>query len=415
MNIKYNLVKTKKNYKVAVRLYFRNFDLSLSLDLFLSSDKEWNLKSESFRDNPQANEKLLELKTTILKTYNQDFTRGVLIDKNWLKEVVKNVFNRPINEVNLINQDKDIYIVDFGNYWIKNFADSWKTSPKTTMSKLIKSQYQKLITILSRFEEEKRLKHTLSYFSQDDAYELINWLEEDGYNASTIDRYIGRLKFILNRASEMSLNVSQVRNQRIYVEKEDEIDGVFLDEFEINKILNKDFSFDPVLETTKDNFIIAIFTGMRSSDFLKNLDISNFKEGYIQITTQKTKYRIIVPIHKQVENVIKKYYGMLPPKQTNADFNKNIKILCQLCDIDNIMIGKIFNPKKKRKILGNYPKYKMITAHSLRRSFCTNMRGKISDDSLSKIMGWTTDELMSLYDKNSKLSHANKLKDFWNK
>ena len=104
---------------------------------------------------------------------------------------------------------------------------------------------------------------------------------------------------------------------------------------------------------------------------------------------------------------------MLPPKQTNADFNKNIKILCQLCDIDNIMIGKIFNPKKKRKILGNYPKYKMITAHSLRRSFCTNMRGKISDDSLSKIMGWTTDELMSLYDKNSKLSHANKLKNVW--
>jgi len=161
--------------------------------------------------------------------------------------------------------------------------------------------------------------------------------------------------------------------------------------------------------------VIAIFSGMRSSDFLTNLDISNFREGYIQITTQKTKAKIVVPVHKQVEFVIKKYHGMLPPKQTNADFNKHIKTLCQLCDIDNVMQGKVFDSKKKRKVLGNYPKYKMITAHSLRRSFCSNMRGKISDDSLSKIMGWSTDKLMSLYDKNSKLSHANNLLNVWNK
>jgi hypothetical protein len=57
----------------------------------------------------------------------------------------------------------------------------------------------------------------------------------------------------------------------------------------------------------------------------------------------------------------------------------------------------------------------MVTAHSLRRSFCSNMRGKISDDSLCKIMGWSTDKLISLYDKNSKLSHANNLLNVWNK
>jgi hypothetical protein len=79
------------------------------------------------------------------------------------------------------------------------------------------------------------------------------------------------------------------------------------------------------------------------------------------------------------------------------------------------MRGKVFDSKKKRKVLGNYPKYKMVTAHSLRRSFCSNMRGKISDDSLCKIMGWSTDKLISLYDKNSKLSHANNLLNVWNK
>ena len=416
MNIKYNLVKTKKNYKVAVRLYFRNFDLSLSLDLFLSSDKEWNLKSESFRDNPQANEKLLELKTTILKTYNQDFTRGVLIDKNWLKEVVKNVFNRPINEVNLINQDKDIYIVDFGNYWIKNFADSWKTSPKTTMSKLIKSQYQKLITILSRFEEEKRLKYTLSDFSQDDAYELINWLEEDGYNASTIDRYIGRLKFILNRASEMSLNVSQFRNQRVYIEKDsDEIESVYLTEKEIEKVFNLDLNQDYDLENARDNFIISCFTGLRISDFMGGLKTENIKNGLISIKTQKTKTFVTIPMHNMVKNILNKRFGQLPSKSNTHEYNKKIKIICQIAEIDNQVHGKLWNPKTKRKEVGYFKKYELISSHSGRKSFVSNMRGKVSDDAIMSIGGWSTNKMMKHYDKSSPEKYAKELQEYWKK
>lgn len=416
MNIKYNLVKTKKNYKVAVRLYFRNFDLSLSLDLFLSSDKEWNLKSESFRDNPQANEKLLELKTTILKTYNQDFTRGVLIDKNWLKEVVKNVFNRPTNEVNLINQDKDIYIVDFGNYWIENFADNWKTSPKTTMSKLIKSQYKKLITILSRFEEEKRLKHTLRDFSQDDAYELINWLEEDGYNASTIDRYIGRLKFILNRASEMSLNVSQFRNQRVYIDKDsEEIESVYLTEKEIEKVFNLDLNQDYDLENARDNFIISCFTGLRISDFMGGLKTENIKNGLISIKTQKTKTFVTIPMHDMIKSILNKRFGQLPSKSNTYEYNKRIKIICQLAEIDNQVHGKLWNPKTKRKEIGYFKAYELISSHSGRKSFVSNMRGKISDDAIMAIGGWSTNKMMKHYDKSSPEKYAKELQEYWNK
>jgi integrase len=415
MNIKYVLSATKNSWRISVRMYYGKFDLSLALPIFVENSSDWDVESQQLANSSILNEKLLELKTSILKQYNLDFTQGILFNKEWLKNVVSDVFNRPSGEKNLINNNDEIYFTDFGYWWIKNHSSNWKVSAKKFISKVQISQYKKFLDQVVEFEKSIGTKLVLKDLSQDNVYELANWYEENGYNSSTIERAIGRMKFVLNRAFEHDIKTSKVRNQRIYIEKEEEVDGVFLDEIEINKILNKDFSFDPDLETTKDNFTIAIFSGMRSSDFLTNLDISNFKEGYIQITTQKTKSRVVVPVHKQVEFVLKKYHGMLPPKQTNADFNKHIKTLCQLCDIDNVMRGKVFDSKKKRKVLGNYPKYKMVTAHSLRRSFCSNMRGKISDDSLCKIMGWSTDKLISLYDKNSKLSHANNLLNVWNK
>ncbi len=414
MNVKFSLEKCVKDFKpLYVRVYHYKLDLKCPVGMFsLASD--WDKENESF-NSLDLNLKLSKLKTEILESFNKEYSSGTILNLKWLKSIIHETFNRPIKESGLINNNADIYFTDFGKMWIDKFADKWKVSAKKFMGKTQKGQYNKLIDQVIEFEKSIGSKWVLKDLSLDQLYEFANYLEENEYNSSTIERAVSRVRFFLNRASEQSLKVSRVRTQRVYIEKEDEIDGVFLSDSEINKILNKDFSFDNDLETTKDNFAIAIFSGMRSSDFLENLDISNFREGYIQITTQKTKAKIVVPVHKQVEFVIKKYHGMLPPKQTNADFNKHIKTLCQLCDIDNVMQGKVFDSKKKRKVLGNYPKYKMITAHSLRRSFCSNMRGKISDDSLSKIMGWSTDKLMSLYDKNSKLSHANNLLNVWNK
>ena len=414
MNIKFE-IKGKTDVKnLYVRMYQGKFDVSAPIGL-LVLESDWDVENNSFYLANPLNLKLQELKVAILRAYNQSFSQGEIITSIWLKQVVKEEFNRPINEIALINDSKDIYLTDFGDWWNENKADLWKVGPKKLLSSVQKSQYKKIISQLKDFEKSVGFKLVLKDMTLDNLYEIVNYFEENDYNSSTISRNIDRIRFFMNRASEEGLKVSNVRSQRVYIDKGEETDGVFLDQFEIDKILNKDFSFDSDLETTKDNFTIAIFSGMRSSDFLTNLDISNFREGYIRITTQKTKSRVVIPVHKQVECVIKKYHGMLPPKQTNADFNKHIKTLCQLCDIDEPMQGKVFDSKKERKIFGTYPKYKMVTAHSLRRSFCSNFRGKISDDSLCKIMGWSTDKLISLYDKNSKLSHAVELEKIWSK
>lgn len=416
MNIKFNLTKNKKNYKVSVRVYYKNFDVSLNIDLFAFSDEEWDFSCESFRDNPEANEKLLELKSTILKRYNRDFTRGILINKSWLQEIVKEVFDRPTNEVALINNDKDIYFVDFANYWLKTFADSWKTSPKETMSKLVKSQYQKFVDIFADFQAEKKVRYTLYGLTQDDVYEFVNWLEEDDYNSATIERSVGRFKFFLNRATDMSLKVSQVRNQRIYIDKESsEVESVYLNEEEIKKIYNLDLSHDFELDNARDNLVISCFSGLRVSDLMTSLNTDNIKEGFISVKTKKTKTFVTVPVHKMVESILRKRFGQLPKKTNTFEYNRLIRIVCQLAEIDNQILAKVWNSDKKRKEIKYVKKYEAIGSHTARRSFASNLYGKVPNEVIQSVAGWSSSEMIAYYNKTSKKEYAQQLKSFWNK
>ena len=415
MNIKFNLTKNKKNYKVSVRVYYKNFDVSLNLDLFAFSDDEWDFSCETFRDNPEANEKLLELKSIILKRYNRDFTKGVLINKSWLQEIVKEVFDRPTNEVALINNDKDIYIVDFSNYWLKTFADSWKTSPKETMSKLVKSQYQKFVDIFSDFQDQKKVRYTLHSLTQDDVYEFSNWLEEDDYNSATIERNIGRLKFFLNRASEMSLKVSQVRNQRIYIDKESsEVESVYLNEEEIKKIYNLDLSHDFELDNARDNLVISCFSGLRVSDLMTGLKTDNIKEGFISVKTKKTKTFVTIPVHFYCESILRKRFGQLPKKTTTFEYNRLIRIVCQLAEIDNQILAKVWNSDKKRKEIKYVKKYEAIGSHTARRSFASNLYGKVPNEVIQSVAGWSSSEMIAHYNKTTKSDYANQLQKYWN-
>ena len=416
MNIKFNLTKNKKNYKVSVRVYYKNFDVSLNLDLFAFSDDEWDFSCETFRDNPEANEKLLELKSTLLKRYNRDFTKGILINKSWLQEIVKEVFDRPTNEVALINKDKDIYIVDFSNYWLKTFADSWKTSPKETMSKLVKSQYQKFVDIFSDFQDQKKCRYTLYGLTQDDVYEFVNFLEEDDYNSATIERYVGRLKFFINRAADMSLKVSQVRNQRIYIDKESsEVESVYLNEEEIQKIYNLDLSHDFELDNACDNLIISCFSGLRVSDLMTGLNTDNIKEGFISVKTKKTKNFVTIPVHKMVESILRKRFGQLPKKTTTFEYNRLIRIVCQLAEIDNQILAKVWNKENKRKEIKYVKKYEAIGSHTARRSFASNLYGKVPNEVIQSVAGWSSSEMIAYYNKTSKKEYAQQLKNFWNK
>jgi hypothetical protein len=58
-------------------------------------------------------------------------------------------------------------------------------------------------------------------------------------------------------------------------------------------------------------------------------------------------------------------------------FNKQIKALCKMAGINELVSGFKNNPKTRRKEIVKAPKYEFVTSHIMRRSFASNYYGKI--------------------------------------
>jgi len=388
--------------------------VSAKLDLFLV-EGDWDAELQLAKSSNLVNEKLLKLKSEILIRYNEDYTRGQIINSIWLKRVISNVFDRPHDENSLICQDKYLYFTDFCKYWLKDKSAKWKVNSKEYIGKSLLAQYEKFVDVFCEFEKTLESKIVLKDMSVDDFYEFANYLESAGYNPKTIERQIGRMKFFCLRCDEESIKISPAFRQRIYIDKDDEFDGIYLTEDEVMKIYNKDFSFDEKLQIAKENLLIGVFTGLRKSDYLSNLDLSNIDENYITITTQKTKTKVVIPIHWVIKEIISSRFGQLPPKMNEYEFGKAIKTIGMLCEFDEVVFGKKWNQKKKRKEKGYFKRYELFTTHICRRSMASNLYGKIPDDAILSILGWSNSAMLQRYNQTTKKQHADKLMNYWQK
>lgn len=412
MNITYK-IQGKKDFKnIYLRLYKNKFDICICTNLVvLESDFE----NEQSKTNTELNEILLNLKLNVLKQYNLCFSKGIVIDRNWLENVIKSTFERPNKEIGLINEDYTIYFSDFSDYWIKNYSSKWKTASRKNMSSVLLSQYVSFIGIFKDYEKNSNRKLEMRLLSQEEIYLFLEYLQGLDYSTSTIIRSLGRLRFFCNRANDLKFDVCSDHSQNFFFDEEDEIDGIYLTEDEINKIINYDFSFDENLNIAKQNYLILLFTGLRGTDGLKNLDISNIKDDLIKIKTQKTGQSVVIPVHRVIKDIVKQNFGNLPPKMNLTKFNLAIKTICQICDIDEQVFGSLYNKEKNRKVKGYYKKFQLISSHSARKSFCTINYGKIPNEVLCSVLGWSTDKMISLYNKTTKTDYANQLKSHWEK
>lgn len=413
MNITFSLQGRKEVKKLLVRMRYSKLDISCSTNIMLK-DSEWDFESQSVINNPEMNISLQQLKTDLLKAYNKDFSTGKIIDNFWIASAIKNSFNRPKEEVSLVNPNHTIYFVDFGLWWLENFASDWNVSSKKKMGIPLQNQYKKFISIISEYESVIGERLQLRNIRVSDLKSFADYLETEFYQVSTIERHVGRFRFFLNRSLEHNIEVSKSFKQRIYFDKDDDIDGVYLNEAEIQSIIDHDFSDNYELDITKQNFLVGVFSGMRFGDFSK-LDTSNISDGVFKIKTQKTGKRIVVPIHPVLKKVIESNFGNLPPKISKTDFNIHIKTICQICGIDKQMYGKLFDKKRKRKVFGYYRKWQLISSHVCRKSFASNFYGKVDNETLSAIMGWSKNSnMLQLYNKKSKQEYAEIMHDKWN-
>ncbi|MDA9365576.1 site-specific integrase [Flavobacteriaceae bacterium] len=223
-------------------------------------------------------------------------------------------------------------------------------------------------------------------------------LTEKEYSLNNAGLQLKLLKMICKEAERMSINVNPyTRHIESFTQKSKDrvLQTISFEEIKKIKAIR---DLPSTLENARKWILIGLYVGQRVSDLLnlKPSQLRFIESGvYIDINQQKTdKYVTVGVVDKEVIQILKQRFPYAISAQL---FNRQIKQICQIAGINEMVIGYKLCPKTRRKRLGTHPKYSLISSHDLRRSFATNYFGKIETPILMQITGHSKESTFLSY------------------
>ena len=259
--------------------------------------------------------------------------------------------------------------------------------------------YKSLYRIIKEYELEKSQQLFLAGIDKKMAVSFTQFLKiEKQYSDNYCGQLLKLLKIILRDAQKSGFEIHPYSN---YIEsfKQKSSDRIihFLNPAEI-KVLKGLERIPSELEDSYKWLLIGLSIGQRVSDLL-SLNASNIRKAnnglYIDIIQQKTKKAVTIGVADPL--VIDLLESEFPKVLSQEAFNKQIKMICKIAGIDEVVRGFKNNPKTRRKEVLSAPKYEFVTSHIMRRSFASNYYGKIETPLLMNITGHTKESTFLTY------------------
>lgn len=191
---------------------------------------------------------------------------------------------------------------------------------------------------------------------------------------------------------------------------EEETDAIYLSEDELAKIYKLSLSDDKELEEIRDVFIVGCFTGLRYSDLStlspEHIDVVN---ETINLKQRKVHKAVIIPMIDYVPEILEKYDYDLP-KIPSYKFNERLKELGKKAKLKQKV--EIVRKKGNLRVKEVHEKWEMMSSHTCRRSFCTNMYlSGFPAEELMRISGHKSPAAFMRYIKVDNMQAANRLKE----
>lgn len=360
---------------------------------YWNEDKQLARESKSFPAHGDLNAYLKEVGNAAEKHLTNLITEGTEPTPEKIKAYLNERFFRtPI-------ADKKLTLLEFIDDFIK------------TSSKQITTIKQYKLTQNNLLEFKKAYQYPLDFDTIDAVFydKFMRFLLSKEYSPNTIGSRIKNLKVFMNEAVERGLTSNiQFKSSR-FKKPYEKSESIYLTMDEIQNLYDLDLSDNPRLEKVRDLFIIGCYTGLRFSDLeqLRNENLIDNKTK-IRISTKKTGQLVVIPLHKNVRAILKKYEGIPPQVISNQKMNDYLKELGKKAKINEQIV--ITTTKGKTKESETFKKYDLITSHTARRSFATNAYlNDIPSISIMKITGHATEKAFLTYIKISQEDNANKL------
>jgi len=303
--------------------------------------------------------------------------------------------------------------------FIQNYIEKSKSRTNESTGKdITPATIKKYITCFNYLKKYAKFKKYNSYEIDFQDITLDFYLDFSEYlkknltlATNTIGKQISVLKTFLNAASDAGINVNQdFKSSRFKVIMENS-DAIYLNDKELIQLFNLDLSKNSRLEKIRDLFLVGAYTGCRFSD-VTNITKENVKGNTIEIEQIKTGTKVSIPFHPMVKSLWEKYGGELPRNVSNQKFTDYIKEVCKLAGINEPTTKSI--TKGGVRVTLRFEKWEMVTSHTARRSFATNLyKSGFPSISIMAITGHKTETSFLKYIKVTPDEHAKLLELHW--
>ncbi|MBU2904695.1 tyrosine-type recombinase/integrase [Arenibacter algicola] len=374
-------------------------------------NKEHNIKRTNdislLNKQKKINDQLTNLQIYVLDKF--DSADKKKIDKDWFKTIIEQYYN-PV-EANKKEIPTDL--VNYIDFYIE-FKKHELTPKAIKRINVTKNKMQRL---------QAKIGKTILIKDIDENFkkEFQDYSNLEKYSQNTQQRELVLIKTLCYHAKHLGLETHyQLDGLKL---KRQEVKHIYLTFDEISHIKTLKLPFEH-LENARDWLLISCFTGQRVSDFMKfNKSMIRIKQGkhLLEFKQQKTGKLMTIPLPKEAREVLDKRNGEFPRPISDQKYNDYIKKVCELAELNEIVEGKkrinITPDLKKgtyRDIVGNYPKWELVSSHIGRRSFCTNYYSKVPTSYLIAISGHSSEKMFLNYIKKSEEDKALDAYDYFN-
>lgn len=401
--------KAKKNDKVVSHFQFEaNTEIHTTKEFFTTTrNKKRGLTGNEKNEIKEYYDKIEPIEKFILKRYENDTPKEN--QKDWLKNVMFDYYNP-----NELEEKRSDLLTDNIQFIIDNANTRENAQKKLGISKSRINSYKNLLKIINKYQTTTKSKRKLRVkdVNQSFARNFKNWMiNQQDYADSYALKKIDDLKTVCKDAEidnvEVSSQLDKIKGGKISNEN-----IIYLSPEELEKIESLELNSE-ALKNARKWLILGCSIGQRGGDLL-NLTENNINNlnglEVIQLKQQKTKANVTIPVLEKTAEIL---HSGFPRKISIQKFNKYIKKLCELAELDEPTKGRKYDKTKKRKVLGTYPKYELVSSHICRRSFATNLYGNMPTTLIMKITAHKTEKMLLQYIGKSDLDYAQQIADFY--
>ena len=223
--------------------------------------------------------------------------------------------------------------------------------------------------------------------------EFRDYLKRIGLSQNTVKNKLQVLRTFTNRYIEE--DPIPVKDKKVFNVKREDTVSVYLDKVEIKMLENAIPRLTPGDRYYATKFLVGAYTGCRQSDIL-HITPAHVSRGMLSYVAEKTGKKVTVPITQKtldwiyyVQEHYDEFDGALSsPASQRMTYNRHIRQACKAAHINEPAV-RVRGGKEKTE-----PKWKLVTTHTARRSFATNLfLAGMDPFDIQKLLGHSSVEL----------------------